>query len=149
MSDAGMPVDVEAARRQVNVPAIGLIATGVLGIVGAAVSLLSRESIANAYLKFLEQMNLPQEQLDEFRAQMMEPSVIDYVGNAAGVAVAILTLVGGLRMRALRSYGLALTGAVLALLPCCSSCCCVGIPFGIWALIVLLRPEVKAAFSRG
>jgi hypothetical protein len=46
----------------------------------------------------------------------------------------------------LKSYGLAMTSSILAMIPC-HVCCMVGLPIGIWALIVLLKPEVKSAFS--
>ncbi len=34
-----------------------------------------------------------------------------------------------------------------AMIPCVSPCCLLGLPLGIWALIVLVKPEVKAAFQ--
>ena len=39
-------------------------------------------------------------------------------------------------------YGVA---AIIAMIPC-HGCCILGLPFGIWALVVLSAPEVKAAF---
>jgi hypothetical protein len=64
-----------------------------------------------------------------------------------GVALSALILYGAIKMLQLQSWGLSMTAAVLAVIPCISSpCCCIGIPFGIWALVVLQRPEVKAAF---
>jgi hypothetical protein len=62
------------------------------------------------------------------------------------IAGSIVVLLGALRMRALKSWGLALTGAILACTPC-SGCCIVGLPFGIWALVVLNDASVKAAFQ--
>jgi hypothetical protein len=47
------------------------------------------------------------------------------------------------------SYGAAMTGAIIACVPCCSPCCFIGIPFGIWALIVLNDPVVQEWFSAG
>ena len=35
---------------------------------------------------------------------------------------------------------------IIAMVPCISPCCLVGLPIGIWALVVLMKPEVKAAF---
>src|SRR5207248_2361571 len=74
------------------------------------------------------------------------------IQNGALAAVAlvlnVLVLLGGLRMRATRGYGLALAGSIAAIIPL-NSCCCVGLPVGIWALVVLLKPEVKAAFQAG
>lgn len=53
---------------------------------------------------------------------------------------------GAMKMKDLQSYGLAMTAAILSLIPC-FSICCIGIPFGIWALVVLLNQDVKAAFG--
>jgi len=52
---------------------------------------------------------------------------------------------GGLKMKKLENYGSVMTACILALLPC-GNCCCIGLPLGIWALVVLNRPEVKDAF---
>lgn len=53
---------------------------------------------------------------------------------------------GAVSMMRLRNYGVAYTAAVLSVIPCCSGCYFLGIPFGIWALVVLNREDVKAAF---
>ncbi len=61
---------------------------------------------------------------------------------------AAVTFVGALRMKNLKNYGLAITSAVLAILPCTTYICCMfTMPLGIWALIVLMKPEVKEQFS--
>ena len=57
-------------------------------------------------------------------------------------------LIAAIRMKELRSYGLAMAGAILGMLPYLSPCCLLGLPFGIWALVVLADPAVKAAFRR-
>jgi hypothetical protein len=49
-------------------------------------------------------------------------------------------------MRKLRSYGLVLVAAVLAVVPC-TFAWIIGLPMGIWALVVLMDPEVKAGFE--
>jgi hypothetical protein len=36
----------------------------------------------------------------------------------------------------------------MALIPCLGPCYILGIPAGIWALVVLARPEVREAFDR-
>lgn len=77
------------------------------------------------------------------------------LGMGIGAAVyaffalaAAVCFAGALRMKSLKSYGLAMTSAVLAILPCTTYVCCmVMMPFGIWAMVVLMKPEVKAAFS--
>ena len=47
----------------------------------------------------------------------------------------------------LRGRGLAMTGSVLSMIPCLSGCCIVGLPVGIWALVVLNNPDVRAGFA--
>ncbi len=63
-----------------------------------------------------------------------------------GLGIAILILMGGLKMKQLQNHGLAMAASILAILPCTDPCCCIGLPLGIWALVVLNRPEVKDAF---
>jgi hypothetical protein len=58
----------------------------------------------------------------------------------------VLVVVGAGRMRRRRGYGLALAGAIVAMLPA-NYCWLLGLPFGIWALTVLRRPEVAVAFD--
>jgi hypothetical protein len=63
---------------------------------------------------------------------------------------ALVTIMGGLRMRGLQSYGLGVTGSILAAIPCLSpmGCCCGVAQFvGIWALVVLLDPNVRSTFE--
>jgi hypothetical protein len=53
-----------------------------------------------------------------------------------------------IQMMRLRSWGLALAGCIVAALPLSSSACCLlTLPFAIWAIVVLAKPEVKASFQ--
>ncbi|MBL9127380.1 MAG: hypothetical protein JNL97_07030 [Verrucomicrobiales bacterium] len=69
------------------------------------------------------------------------------VTSFLSIAISGLIMYAGQKMRQLQSYALAVTGAVLAIVPCISPCCCIGIPVGVWVLVVLFKPEVKAAFQ--
>src|SRR5262249_15748659 len=77
-----------------------------------------------------------------------------YIGATVPVAIAITSLVvapviifGAIRMLSAKSYNIAKMAAVLTLLPLTSFCCLLGLPIGIWALLVLNKPEVKGIFS--
>src|SRR5579859_830651 len=59
------------------------------------------------------------------------------------VVPALLILVGAFQMLRLRSYAWALTAAILSLV----ACSLIGLPMGIWALIVLARPDVRETFA--
>jgi hypothetical protein len=60
--------------------------------------------------------------------------------------VGVFIMLGARRMVRLRSYGRAVTTGILAVLPL-SFGFMIGVPMGIWALIVLYRPDVQAAFA--
>ena len=57
----------------------------------------------------------------------------------------IIILLGALKMKKCQSFGLAMTASILCIL-CDWNCCCLGIGAGIWSIVVLSKPEVKAAF---
>ena len=63
------------------------------------------------------------------------------------VAANAVILAGSLRMKDLRSRGLARAACVLALIPCLGPCFVVGIPFGVWGLVVLNDPQVWSSFE--
>jgi len=80
---------------------------------------------------------------------MTQGSGIFYlVTGLLALLAAIITLIGAIRMRSLRGYGLAVFGAILACIPFVSICACCGVGegIGIWALVVLLSRDVKSCF---
>lgn len=80
----------------------------------------------------------------EWLAPLMSGAVAIVWGIVVLIAAAAI-FYGAMKMKDLQSYGLAMTASILSLIPCFSFCC-VGIPFGIWALVVLLNQDVKQAF---
>lgn len=58
----------------------------------------------------------------------------------------LVVLDGALKMRAGRSHARAKRAAILAMVPIISPLVWFGIPFGIWAMIVLRRDDVRSAF---
>ncbi len=59
-----------------------------------------------------------------------------------------LVLFGAIKMMQLRSRGLATTACVIGMLPATCFCCVLGLPFGIWGLVALNKPEVKSEFDK-
>jgi hypothetical protein len=69
--------------------------------------------------------------------------------GGVGALLSIVALVGSVYLLRGRSYALAITGAILTMVNPGSQCCCViGIALGVWALVVLLKPEAQAVFNR-
>jgi len=62
-----------------------------------------------------------------------------------GLIMGTVILAGALQMKNLRNYGMAMTASILAMIPC-GNCCLLGLPFGIWALVMLNNVDVKRAF---
>lgn len=128
------------AASQVQGPAIGLIITAVIGAIWALISL------------FGNVLGMGMASLDQYAADY---EWAEYAfGGGLGIAGAIIGLVvagfiiwAALQMKALRQWTLAVVASILAMIPCISPCCIIGLPIGIWALVVLMKPEVKAAFS--
>lgn len=130
---------LNAAADTVRLPAVGLIVTAVLGLSGNGWGVIS------GLVGGLQPLppNIPPEFADFFR---LLTGPVGVVLSVIGLLVAIFVLVGAIKMMNLRSYGLSMAATIVALVPCVSPCCCTGLPIGIWALVVLLRSDVQAAF---
>jgi hypothetical protein len=151
------PAPSSSAAERTNLPGIFLLIVGILNVLGAGYFILSgingmsqAKQVENAPLT--PEQKKAKEDLEKM-GWSMEKAVRSFSGGfiAAGVIgllCAALTIVGGIKMRSLQSRGLALTGAIVAMIPCISAtgCCGVGEGIGIWALVVLMNAEVKAAF---
>lgn len=124
-------VDREAARNEVFYPAIALITTGIVGL------LLGVLFIGFGLLAF-----------EEARGPDDEANAIGMLVQAPfSVGLGIVVLLGGIWMMKLKRHGLAIAASVIALMPCVSPCCVIGLPAGIWAMVVLTKTDVKRAFS--
>jgi hypothetical protein len=138
--------EVGSARERVKGPAIGLLVIGVLGVIaslyGVAQSLFGLGGAITAeQAQELQDAGMPEWAM----GAMMGGSILF---NVLGLAGSAFVAYAGLQMQKLRSHGLAQVASVLVMIPCVSSCCCiVGIPIGVWALIVLNKPEVRSSFT--
>jgi hypothetical protein len=79
---------------------------------------------------------------DERVEELLGAAVLVPLMTLSSLAVAMCAALMKWRV----SYGGSMTGAILACIPCLSPCCFLGIPFGIWALVVLNDTAVKDWF---
>jgi hypothetical protein len=124
------------AANQVGGPAIGLMIVAIIGFLAQAFSIVWRlffSAIAAA------QTNQP-EWVTFFQG------TAGIISAVLGILSSILVLFGALKMKQLQLYGLAMAVSIVAMIPCISPCCLIGLPIGIWSLVILSKPEVKAAF---
>jgi hypothetical protein len=77
-------------------------------------------------------------------------SAADVIRSAVLIGAGVANLFvfyGALAMRKGIHYRAAIIAAIISMVPFLTSCIWIGIPFGIWALVVLRRPAVRAAFQ--
>jgi len=136
----------EAARQLVKGPAIGLKVTAILNIVLALWGLVKLIFFPTN----LEQLYSGMPQMNDPQIQKMLHLFYGPVGIADdvfGLTMSALVLIGAAKLQSLKSREFAFAAAILAMIPCLTPCCILGLPFGIWALVVLNKPEVKPHFS--
>ncbi len=136
--------DRDRAREMVSGPATGLLVTGIICLI---VSILNTVmSLTGAGFQPPPGEIPPEMQpFIDMLQKMQGPVAI--ITSILGIGISALIIFAAQKMRALQSYAMVVTGAVLAIVPCISPCCCIGIPVGIWVLVVVFKPEVKSMFQ--
>jgi predicted Zn finger-like uncharacterized protein len=130
--------DHEAAARALMPPAIALLLVGALGI------LFNVLRVANA---LIQGVPAPEDFPEAFRPflKLVTPQLL--IGEAVVfLVIGLVVVAGAIQMVRHRMYPLAIAASIAALFHFDCPCCVLGIPFGIWAFVVLLRPDVRALF---
>ena len=143
MPGAPMPVSSVDAMQLVQGPAMGLIITAILGLLAQAAGIIM--NVLGVGMNAAGMQGQGQGGEEMAWANMMTGAA-GIVGAIIGIVMGVIILMGALKMKKLESYSFSMVAAVIAMVPCISPCCLVGLPIGIWALVVLNKPEVKSAF---
>jgi hypothetical protein len=134
------------AAADVAAPATWLKVHGILGLVFGPLVVLLYAGIgalaANNPAQAVRAMGAQNE--DDLWVQVVVYLTAGVLTTLAGVVI----LIGAGKMARLESHGWATAAAVLSFVPFANWCCCMGLPVGVWALVVLSRPDVRAAFDR-
>ncbi|MEJ5277623.1 MAG: hypothetical protein WHU94_17180 [Thermogemmata sp.] len=146
-----------AAKAAVRVPAFLLILTGILTLGTEILYLIALSSLPKAFDDAIAEVqqdpNMTQDEKEmwiefwtELKNSVEHP--LNYPFTVVIILLCLLILIGGIQMWNLSGLALPVTASILAMIPCISGCCCwIGLPAGIWGLVVLSRPEVKAAIA--
>ncbi len=140
----------EAALQRVNAPAVALMVTGILNLLFGVWGLMRTAFFPPNLQELdsqLQQINNPQLVELVHRWMHIAEGPLGIAGSLLGLILSVLILMGAIKMRSLQSYEFSMTAAIVAMLPCVTSCCLIGLPFGIWALMVLTKPDVKSHFN--
>ncbi len=138
------------ARAAVEMPAILLIIYGGLSLISHISGLLFNSVTQSMNSEFFFQSS-------NFSTQGMPPWLTKYLQTALqhpprialgehliGLVLAGVIIWGAIEMKRLGSRSLAMVAAILAVIPCLvGCCCCIGIPLGVWALVLLNRPNIS------
>jgi hypothetical protein len=145
------------AQEKTNGPGIFLIMVGVFNLLLSLVVVFVAVVTSNKTEAQVEaEMELARQRFPQWAAYLPPPGQAVNANNQAAffysiwavlaVLASMLIFLAGIRMRSLQSYGLALISSLLACVPLISCCCGLGQIAGIWALVVLMDPEVRTAF---
>jgi hypothetical protein len=128
-----------AALRRLRIPSIGLLViSGIMGIFGLV------------HFPVILSMLI----LEMYGVHRWGPWNTGEISFVDKIAILFIHLsnycifLGAWRMLLGKNYRLSYTAAILASIPFLSTMTICGIPFGIWALLVLHRRDVKEAFAR-
>ncbi|RKH37553.1 hypothetical protein D7X12_29180 [Corallococcus sicarius] len=154
MDDTQGTPDVGPARakaaQDLSVPAILMMVMGgfwvlysLYGMVGSAGSTEAQMDAINTVLA-----QYPPDLQEKMRGLVAAFSSPGFriLSSLPGLLLNAAVVFGAWKMKNLQTYGLAMTAAILSCIPCCGPCCGLGIIPGVWALVVLNRADVKAAF---
>jgi len=138
-------ISLQDIQSKLNGPGIALMVTAAIGFLFQLKSILVPVD-TEQLIDIIESMNLDvdPDQISRIVEGMGAGNML-FVG--LGLILTALVFYGGMKMRKMENWGLALAASIIALFPCTSPCCCLGLPLGIWALVVLLDSSVKDAFE--
>jgi predicted Zn finger-like uncharacterized protein len=141
----------ERARALIVPPAICPVVVGLLGLLSDLYHAWVWHTAPEAQMQklkpvsqwFSQAFNIP------LPAEEKETATSTVRFLAASAVLCLVIIVLALLMIRLRWYPLAIIGSILPMVNVGSVCCCLGLPVGIWTLVVLLRPTVRDAFYSG
>lgn len=159
--NARRPEDVIAiAKAKVKAPAILMLIAGIVTVLllgYSVVMVATTDQLADFQKQRQETENDPKldanakqqlKQVNDITEQIMVPLFkFQPVLLAFSGLLALTSIVGAIKLINLSGSGWARTGAILNLISCLGGCCLIGLPAGIWVLIVLGNPDVKAAMN--
>jgi hypothetical protein len=126
----------DAAMEAVKGPALGLVIFSIIGLLFGLVGLLMNFGFVG--IGVMESYG---------GAALMAQGGFGAIQSVIGLGISVFIYMAAKKMERLENFNWAIAGSILAMLPCFSPCCVLGLPVGIWALVVLNKPEVKGAFT--
>jgi hypothetical protein len=136
-------------------PGVALLLSGIVSLIVAVLVFVVYVLMLDYFVDFMRQQEKQaagaqqqqlRDQIRQIEQNKAQVQMIYGVVGAVGAVLSVVIILGALGMMKAKNYGLALTASILSLIPVTNCCCFVATPIGIWALVSLLSPDVKAAF---
>ena len=154
----GMPLDPyddprPSAKSKLMIPAIALIVLGSLSVLySIGTSLMSgqyKASNRDTLRKLELNKDLPPEMKKWFKTGIQTNEQYMPVVNGFVAICGAVIAIGGYQMLTLSARWFCYIAAIVSVLPITitNCCCCAGAIFGIWAIIVMNLPDVRAGFA--
>jgi predicted PurR-regulated permease PerM len=149
------PAGIAAVRSRVQTPAIVMLVFAILSLVLMPLAVKSYftlpAQVEAEQKKIDDNPDMPAAQKKEVKdiLKTLEKISLDISPYMIilDTIVGIISIIGSLKMKNLTSRGWAMTAAVLNIISIDHGCCCFALPVGVWALVVLLNPDVSAGFA--
>lgn len=151
---------IQAAKSKVMIPAVGLIATGVLTLGLLAYGIIQSQGQGDfetqwaAEVKKIEddatkkdaEKKQAIEFMDKVKPVMKPIAESSIVFQLLAGSIGLICIVGGVLVVTLKSRGMGIAASIVSMLPL-HCCCFLGIIFGIWLIVVLSNDVVKRGFA--
>lgn len=144
------PVDVSGSLKP---PAIVMLILAAISMLWTGFNLVSylivgdeaiREEMATSFDSLRADPNMTEEVIEQIESvTLLVIKVVYFVGPL----LSLIPILGAIAMLRVRGRGMAMFGAIVMCIPCVGPCCGLGLPIGVWALVVLFKPEVKDAMG--
>jgi hypothetical protein len=139
--------DLEFARSLIRPPAIALMVAAVVGILWRSADLVATLFFGGMVLQQGGPPGGPGGPGGPNNQAFMIGQLASGIAvDVFSIVLSVVVIVASSRMMQLKGYGLGVTACILSMIPC-TGCCLLGLPFGIWGLVMLNRPEVREGFN--
>ena len=135
---------------KIRATALAMVLTGVYGLGVTILAILWKLLMPAPTQDELHDLHLPPAVERYLFEASRGPGALDIAWGLLTLAAMAFVIFGGIRLYQLRQRSVVFTSAIILLIPCLSPCCLscgLSIGVGVWSLIVLLDPQVKAAFK--
>jgi hypothetical protein len=153
VSSGNRTSSAKSSPNPVMIPGVALIVVALIGLFAQLAVLVQLQGDPERFQKeFQKAVENKNKDLAEKEKQEMREVIENVTQNlplilqiAAGSW--LIVLLSGIAMLKRRFYWLTILGNILAMINIVNGCCLLGIPVGIWSLILLFNREVRETFS--